>query len=171
MCDRLGEYGSKMHLITERTGMPISVAVCGANVHDSQALTLFVKAILPVRSRRDAGRRRPDQLHADKCCHLRQWLSRHGIRHASPARVSRHRSESVGAAERWAGCPAGRGRRRRRRHSPRGAGRVAAGGRGQGDHLAVRVDGIRPSPLVLRRGSSADGYWAVRSLLMFSMSR
>ncbi|MEV5989082.1 IS5 family transposase [Streptomyces sp. NPDC052051] len=33
-----GKYGSKIHLITERTGLPLSVGISGANVHDSQAL-------------------------------------------------------------------------------------------------------------------------------------
>ncbi|GAA3472083.1 hypothetical protein GCM10018965_066360 [Nonomuraea roseola] len=57
MCDRLGQCpggqrgdltgpnpvdrgkkGSKIHLITERTGLPISVAISAANTHDSLAL-------------------------------------------------------------------------------------------------------------------------------------
>ena len=57
MCDRLGEhagpekggltgpnpvdrgkYGSKIHLVTERTGLPLSVGISGASTHDSQAL-------------------------------------------------------------------------------------------------------------------------------------
>jgi hypothetical protein len=33
-----GKFGSKIHLLTERTGLPLSLAVSGANVHDSQAL-------------------------------------------------------------------------------------------------------------------------------------
>lgn len=66
LCDRLGEhagpekgdltnpnpvdrgkYGSKIHLITERTGLPLSVGISGANVHDSQALIPPVKAHSP----------------------------------------------------------------------------------------------------------------------------
>ncbi|MFJ5294677.1 transposase [Streptomyces sp. NPDC088348] len=31
-----GKYGSKIHLITERTGLPLSVGVSGANLHDSR---------------------------------------------------------------------------------------------------------------------------------------
>ncbi|MDN3248528.1 MULTISPECIES: IS5 family transposase [unclassified Streptomyces] len=34
-----GKYGSKVHLITERTGLPLSAGISGANLHDSQALT------------------------------------------------------------------------------------------------------------------------------------
>ncbi|MFE7980812.1 transposase [Streptomyces cellulosae] len=32
-----GKHGSKIHLITERTGLPLSVGISGANLHDSQA--------------------------------------------------------------------------------------------------------------------------------------
>ena len=79
-----GKYGSKIHLITERTGLPLSVGISGANTHDSQALIPLVKGIPPIRSRRGPRRRRPDKLHADKGYdynHLRRWLSVRGIRH------------------------------------------------------------------------------------------
>lgn len=33
-----GKEGSKIHLITERTGSPLSIGISGANLHDSQAL-------------------------------------------------------------------------------------------------------------------------------------
>jgi IS5 family transposase len=61
-----GKYGSKIHLVTERSGLPLSVGISGANVHDSQALIPLVKGIPPVRSRRGPRRRRPGKLHADK---------------------------------------------------------------------------------------------------------
>ncbi|MFI8370963.1 IS5 family transposase [Streptomyces sp. NPDC085466] len=96
-----GKYGSKIHLITERTGLPISVGISGANLHDSQALIPLVKGIPPIRSRRGRRRRKPGKLHADKGYdyrHLRQWLSGRGIRHRiarkgieSSTRLGRHR--------------------------------------------------------------------------------
>src|SRR5688572_12063513 len=61
-----GKYGSKIHLITERTGLPISGGISGADVHDSQALIPLVKGIPPIRSRRGPRRRKPGKLHADK---------------------------------------------------------------------------------------------------------
>lgn len=61
-----GKYGSKIHLITERTGLPISVGVSGANLHDSRALIPLVKDIPPIRSLRGRRRRKPGKLHADK---------------------------------------------------------------------------------------------------------
>ena len=96
-----GKYGSKIHLITERTGLPISVGISGANLHDSQALIPLVKGIPPIRSRRGPRRRKPAKLHADKgydYAHLRRWLRQRGITHRiarkgveSSQRLGRHR--------------------------------------------------------------------------------
>lgn len=96
-----GKYGSKIHLITERTGLPLPVGISGANVHDSQALIPLVKGIPPIRSRRGPRRRRPGKLHADKGYdyrHLRRWLSKRGITHRiarkgveTSRRLGRHR--------------------------------------------------------------------------------
>ncbi|MGX1675597.1 IS5 family transposase [Streptomyces sp. NPDC055400] len=96
-----GKYVSKIHLITERTGLPLSVGISGANLHDSQALEPLVRGIPPIRSRRGPRRRRPAKLHADKGYdydHLRRWLRQRGIRHRiackgieSSQRLGRHR--------------------------------------------------------------------------------
>ncbi|WP_425428693.1 IS5 family transposase [Streptomyces yerevanensis] len=96
-----GKKGSKVHLITERTGLPISVGISGANLHDSQALRPLVRGIPPIRSRRGPRRRKPAKLHADKGYdydHLRRWLRKRGITHRiarkgieSSTRLGRHR--------------------------------------------------------------------------------
>jgi len=96
-----GKKGSKIHLITERTGLPLSIGISGANLHDSQALEPLVRGIPPIRSRRGPRRRRPAKLHADKGYdydHLRRWLRKRGIRHRiarkgveSSTRLGRHR--------------------------------------------------------------------------------
>ncbi|MED7953203.1 transposase, partial [Streptomyces sp. BE303] len=88
-----GKYGSKIHLLTERTGLPLSLAISGANVHDSQALIPLVDAIPPIRSRRGPRRRRPGKLHADKAYDhrfIRTYLRRRQI----PARIARRGIES-----------------------------------------------------------------------------
>ncbi|MDG4857649.1 IS5 family transposase [Streptomyces sp. T-3] len=72
-----GKYGSKIHLITKRTGLPISVGISAVNLHDSQALEPLVRGIPPIRSQRGPRRRRPAKLHADNAYdnrHLRKWL-------------------------------------------------------------------------------------------------
>jgi transposase len=109
-----GKYGSKIHLITERTGLHLSVGISGANVHDSQALVPLVKGIPPIRSRRGPRRRRPAKLHCDKGYHyrhLRQWLAQRGIQHRiarkgsdTSQQLGRHRW-TIGRTMAWlAGC-------------------------------------------------------------------
>ena len=88
-----GTYGSKIHLLTERTGLPLSVAISGANLHDSQALIPLVEAVPPIRSRRGPRRRRPGKLHADKAYDhrfIRTYLRRRQI----TARIARRGIES-----------------------------------------------------------------------------
>lgn len=133
LCDRLGEhagpekgdltgpnpvdrgkYGSKIHLITERTGLPLSAGISGANLHDSQALIPLVKGVPPIRSRRGPRRRGPGKLHADKGYdynHLRRWLRGHGIKHRiarkgieSSTRLGRHRRTIERTMSWLAGC-------------------------------------------------------------------
>lgn len=77
-----GKFGSKIHLITERTGLPLSVGISGASLHDSQALIPLVQGIPPIRSRRGPWRRKPEKLHVHKgydYAHLRRWLRQRGI--------------------------------------------------------------------------------------------
>jgi transposase len=89
-----GKPGSKMHVLSDRAGIPLSVAVSAANVHDSQALRPLVKAIPAVRSRRGPRRRRPGKLHADKAYdqpELRLWVRRRGM----AVRIARKGIESA----------------------------------------------------------------------------
>lgn len=77
-----GKRGSKIHLIVDRTGLPISLGISAVNTHDSQGLQALVRGIPPIRSRRGPRRRRPAKLHADKGYdypHLRRWLRSRGI--------------------------------------------------------------------------------------------
>jgi transposase len=77
-----GKNGSKIHLITERTGLPLSVAVSAANTHDSLAVEPLVRGIPPIRSRRGRRRRRPAKLHGDKGYdypRVRRFLRERGI--------------------------------------------------------------------------------------------
>ncbi|AXE89659.1 Transposase DDE domain protein [Streptomyces sp. Go-475] len=96
-----GKPGSKIHLITDRNGLPLSLGISGANTHDSLGLQPLVRGIPPIRSRRGPRRRRPAKLHADKGYdydHLRKWLRERRIRHRiarkgieSSTRLGRHR--------------------------------------------------------------------------------
>ncbi len=96
-----GKCGSKIHLVTERSGLPTSVGASRANLNDSQALTALAKGLPPIRSRRDRRWRKPGKLHTDKgynYAHLRRWLRERGITHRtagkgveSSQRLGRHR--------------------------------------------------------------------------------
>lgn len=64
-------------MITERSGLPLSIGISAANTHDSQGLEPLVRGIPPIRSRRGPRWRRPAKLHADKGYdydYLRRWL-------------------------------------------------------------------------------------------------
>lgn len=79
-----GKLGSKIHLLTDRSGLPLSLGISAGNTHDSLGLQPLVRGISPICSRRGPRRRRPAKLHADKGCdydHLRRWLHQQGIRH------------------------------------------------------------------------------------------
>ncbi|MFF9003043.1 IS5 family transposase [Streptomyces achromogenes] len=107
-----GKLGSKIHLVCDRNGLPLSLGISGANVHDSQGLEPLVRGIPPIRSRRGPRRRKPAKLHADKGYdydHLRRWLRERGIRHRiaregieSSQRLGRHRW-MVGRTVSWLG--------------------------------------------------------------------
>jgi transposase len=72
-----GRKGSKLHVLSEAQGLPLVVAVSGANLHGSQAFKPLILGIPAVRSRRGPRRRRPVKIRADKAYrsaeHLR-WL-------------------------------------------------------------------------------------------------
>lgn len=79
-----GKSRSKIHLTTDRNGVPLSLGISGANMHDSVGLQPVVRGIPPARSRRGPSRRRPAKLYADKGYdygHLRKWLRERRIRH------------------------------------------------------------------------------------------
>lgn len=110
-----GKLGSKIHLmITDRNGLPLSLGISGANMHDSLGLEPLVRGIPPIRSRRGPRRRRPTKLHADKGYdydHLRRWLRERGIRHRiarkgveSSQRLGRHRWVVERTVSWLAGC-------------------------------------------------------------------
>ncbi len=109
-----GKPVSKIHLITDRNGVPLSLGVSGANMHDSLGLEPFVRGIPPIRSRRGPRRRRPAKLHADKCYdydHLWKWLRERRIRHRiarkgieSSTRLGRHRWVVERTVSWLAGC-------------------------------------------------------------------
>ncbi|MFB9967124.1 IS5 family transposase [Sinosporangium siamense] len=58
--------GSKHHLITDATGIPLAVIVTGGNRNDVTQLLPLLEAIPPVRGKPGRPRRRPDAVLADR---------------------------------------------------------------------------------------------------------
>ncbi|HEY2957948.1 MAG TPA: transposase [Actinomycetota bacterium] len=96
-----GKPGSKLQLVCDGGGLPLTVVVTAANVNDTTMFQAVVEDIPPVRT--PAGRRRvrPAAVHADKGydSHAnRAYLRRRGIRPRiarrgleSSVRLGRHR--------------------------------------------------------------------------------
>jgi transposase len=88
-----GKTGSKIHVMSDRAGLPLSVAVSAANTNDAYALKPLVQAVPAIKSRRGPRRRKPGKLHADKAydqVELRKWVRDRGIR----VRIARKGIES-----------------------------------------------------------------------------
>jgi transposase len=73
---------AKLHVLSDAQGIPLAVAVSGANVHDSLALKPLILGMPAARYRRGSRRRRPVKLRADKAYfsaeHL-SWLRERGL--------------------------------------------------------------------------------------------
>jgi IS5 family transposase len=108
-----GKPGSKLHLVCDGSGLPLTAAVTAANVADVTMLEAVVDDIPPVRTPSGRRRVRPDKVHADKGYDSqanRAWLRRRGIRPRiarrgieSSARLGRHRWR-VERSLSWLGC-------------------------------------------------------------------
>ncbi|WP_456294371.1 IS5 family transposase [Streptomyces chartreusis] len=61
-----GRTGSKHHLITDATGIPLAATLTGGNRNDFTQLIPLLQAVPPVRGKRGRPRRRPDVVLADR---------------------------------------------------------------------------------------------------------
>jgi hypothetical protein len=55
-----GRTGSKHHLITDATGIPLALTLTGGNRNDVTQLIPLLQAVPPVRGKRGRPRHRPD---------------------------------------------------------------------------------------------------------------
>src|SRR5690606_19288028 len=77
-----GKPGSKLHVLTDRGGLPLATGISAATTPDGFAVKPLVGAIPAIRSRRGPRRRKPGKLHGDKAynsAERRVWLQRRGI--------------------------------------------------------------------------------------------
>ncbi|NEB90246.1 IS5 family transposase [Streptomyces bauhiniae] len=61
-----GRAGSKHHLITDATGIPLAATLTGGNRNDVTQLIPLLQAVPPVRGKRGRPRRRPDTVLGDR---------------------------------------------------------------------------------------------------------
>jgi IS5 family transposase len=88
-----GKPGSKLHLVCDGGGLPLTAVVTAANVNDTSMFQAVVEDIPPVRTPAGRRRTRPAAVHADKgydSASNRAWLRRRGIK----ARIARRGIES-----------------------------------------------------------------------------
>ena len=88
-----GKPGSKLHLVCDGGGVPLSVVVTAANVNDTTMFQAVVDDIPPTRTAAGRRRTRPAKVHADKGYDSRAnraYLRRRGI----TARIARREVES-----------------------------------------------------------------------------
>lgn len=83
-----GGWGTKLHLLTDGTGLPLAVKLSAGQAHEAP----YAESLLDsVRVRRPSGavRRRPERVAGDKGYsydHIRQWLRQHHIKVVIPER-------------------------------------------------------------------------------------
>jgi transposase len=88
-----GKPGSKLHLVCDGGGLPLTAAVTAANVADTILFQAVLDDVPPIRTPSGRRRTRPGKVHADKGYDSganRAYLRRRGIR----PRIARRRVES-----------------------------------------------------------------------------
>jgi IS5 family transposase len=102
-----GKPGTKLHLVCDGSGLPLTAVVTAANVNDTTMFQAVVEDIPPVRTPAGRRRTRPGAVHADKGydSHAnRAYLRRRGIR----TRIARRQLESSTRLDATAGRSSGR---------------------------------------------------------------
>jgi transposase len=88
-----GKKGSKHHVLTERQGIPVVVALTAANVNETTTLETMVDAVPPIGGKRGRPLRRPKKVHTDKADNSRHNRAVLRQRHIQP-RLARQGIES-----------------------------------------------------------------------------
>lgn len=171
-----GKKGSKLHILSDAQGIPLAVAVSGANMHDSLAFKPLILGIPAGRSRRGPRRRRPVKLRADKAYFSAEhliWLRERGLvaRIARPGfesgeRLGRHRwkiDRSLGSSATGGAVAAPRPALGSPIRCPRHArGAVGAPAAGCPQRVKLQASETLYSRRVGCRASSRPGLWRGR---------
>jgi len=90
-----GRAGSKHHVLTDGSGLPLAVSLTGGNRNDVTQLLPLIDAVKPIRGRVRRPRKRPDRLIADRGYDhdtYRRELRRRGIKPVIGRRATEHGS-------------------------------------------------------------------------------
>jgi|SRR5690606_16632336 len=101
-----GKPGTKIHATVDRNGLPLSVQISGANVHDKRLLERTVDQIHPIRQRFGRPRRRPvnTPTRATTTTTAAPPSGRAGSSPGSPAKAS-NRPSASDATDGWSNAP------------------------------------------------------------------
>jgi transposase len=87
--------GSKHHLLTDATGLPLAITLTGGNRNDITQLLPLLDGVKPIRGRRGRPRKRPSQVIADRRYDhdkYRREVWRRGIKPVIARRETEHGS-------------------------------------------------------------------------------
>ena len=101
-----GKPGTKLHLVCDGSGLPLTAVVTAANVNDTTMFQAVVADIPPIRTPAGRRRTRPAKVHADKGYDSRAnraYLRRRGIK----ARIARRGSSPQPGLDATAGRSSG----------------------------------------------------------------
>ena len=94
-----GGFTTKLHLVTDGSGLPLAVALSAGQAHESQYVEPVLNAVRIPRRTGTGGRarRRPRTVAGDKGYsypHIRRWLRRHHVRAVIPERADQVRQRA-----------------------------------------------------------------------------
>ncbi len=84
-----GGFTTKLHLVTDGTGLPLAVALSAGQAHESRYVEQVLDAVHIPRRRGGRRRQRPRARAGDKgysYAHIRRWLRAHHVRAVIPER-------------------------------------------------------------------------------------
>jgi transposase len=87
----VGGFGSKLHLLCDGNGIPLSALLLPGQAHESRQFEALVTSV-QVQQTKGRCRSRPRRVGGDKAYHaqrIRHWLHAHGIGAVIPPRASR----------------------------------------------------------------------------------
>lgn len=90
-----GGFGTKLHLVVDGNGLPLSVVATAGQAHESNSLEPVLEAVRIKRPGRGRPRRRPKRLAGDKGYsyrRIRRYLRRRRIKAVIPTRKDQRRN-------------------------------------------------------------------------------